>query len=382
VTSAEGRDEVTRKRAIDVDVPVESLEVSAYAVPTDAPEADGTIAWNKTTMVVAEPVAAGVRGLGWSYTGVAAAAVVDEPLASCVVGRSALDVPGMATAMALAVRNLGRPGLVATAISAVDVALWDLKAKLLGLPLCRLLGQVNRELRVYGSGGFTTYDQQQTEAQLGHWVHDQGIPRVKIKIGESWGSDESRDLARVELAKAVIGDAELYVDANGGYSRGQAVRMGHRFDAAGVRWYEEPVSSDDLHGLAEIRGEVAADVAAGEYGYDLGYFQRMCDAQAVDCLQIDATRCGGVTEFLRAAAVAAGHHLQVSSHCAPNLHAHIAAAVPNLRHMEWFHDHVRIESTLFTGALDPSGGTVTPDQSRPGIGMALREEESARYRVR
>jgi L-alanine-DL-glutamate epimerase-like enolase superfamily enzyme len=382
VTSAEGRDEVTRKRAIDVDVPVESLEVSAYTVPTDAPEADGTIAWNKTTMVVAEPVAAGVRGLGWSYTGVAAAAVVDEPLASCVVGRSALDVPGMATAMALAVRNLGRPGLVATAISAVDVALWDLKAKLLGLPLCRLLGQVNRELRVYGSGGFTTYDQQQTEAQLGHWVHDQGIPRVKIKIGESWGSDESRDLARVELAKAVIGDAELYVDANGGYSRGQAVRMGHRFDAAGVRWYEEPVSSDDLHGLAEIRGEVAADVAAGEYGYDLGYFQRMCDAQAVDCLQIDATRCGGVTEFLRAAAVAAGHHLQVSSHCAPNLHAHIAAAVPNLRHMEWFHDHVRIESTLFTGALDPSGGTVTPDESRPGIGMALREAESARYRVR
>jgi L-alanine-DL-glutamate epimerase-like enolase superfamily enzyme len=364
------------------DVTVDALEVSAYTIPTDAPEADGTATWDKTTMLVVEPVAGGIRGLGWSYTGVAAEGVVRETLTDCVLGRSALDVPGAATAMALAVRNLGRPGLVATAISAVDVALWDLKAKLLGLPLCRLLGQVRRDVPVYGSGGFTTYDEQQTRAQLSHWVHDQRIPRVKIKIGESWGTEEQRDLARVTLAREVIGDAELYVDANGGYTRGQAVRMGRRFADQNVTWFEEPVSSDDLNGLAEIRGEVSADVAAGEYGYDLGYFQRMCDAQAVDCLQIDATRCGGVSEFLRSAAVAAGHHLQISSHCAPNLHAHAAAAVPNLRHMEWFHDHVRIESMLFDGALDPMGGTVTPDQGRAGLGMSLHPDRSERYRVR
>jgi len=363
------------------DLPIDSLEVSAYTVPTDAPEADGTIAWDRTTLVVAEPMAGGVRGLGWSYTGAAAADIVRDPLTDCLLGRSALDVPGAAGAMARAVRNLGRPGLVATAISAVDLSLWDLKAKLLDLPLCRLLGQAMPQVPVYGSGGFTTYDEQQTRRQLGHWVHEQGIPRVKIKIGESWGSNAKRDLDRIALARDIIGDAELYVDANGGYTRGQAVRQGHRFAEWDVTWFEEPVSSDDLQGLAAIRSEVSADVAAGEYGYDLGYFQQMCDAEAVDCLQVDATRCGGVSEFLRAAAVAAGHHLQISSHCAPNLHAHAAAAVPNLRHMEWFHDHVRIESMLFEGALDPAGGTVTPDQGRPGLGLALKRSVAEQFRV-
>lgn len=363
------------------DVPVESLAVSAYTVPTDTPEADGTAAWSATTMVLVEPLAGGVRGLGWSYTGAAAAEVVREVLAGVVCGRSALDVPGAAQAMAAAVRNLGRPGLAASALSAVDLGLWDLKAKLLELPLCRLLGQARAEVPVYGSGGFTTYDAARTRRQLAHWVHEQAIPRAKIKVAESWGSRPERDLERAALARNVLGEAELFVDANGGYSRGQASRMGRRYADLGVTWFEEPVSSDDLPGLAGLRAELDLDVAAGEYGYDVGYFQRMCAAQAVDCLQVDATRCGGVTEFLRAAAVAAGQHLEVSAHCAPHAHAHVAASVPNLRHIEWFHDHVRIESMLFEGTLDPSGGTIRPDVGRPGLGLDLRPA-AARFRVR
>jgi L-alanine-DL-glutamate epimerase-like enolase superfamily enzyme len=141
-----------------------------------------------------------------------------------------------------------------------------------------------------------------------------------------------------------------------------------------VTWFEEPVSSDDLEALADIRSRVRPDVAAGEYGYDLVYFQRLCAAGAVDCLQADVTRCAGVTEWLRVAALAAAHGLQVSGHCAPNLHAHPAASVPNLRHLEYFHDHVRIEKALFDGALDPTGGTLRPDQGRPGLGLTLRED--------
>ncbi len=364
------------------DIPIERVEVSAYTIPTDAPEADGTATWKATTMVVVEPIAGEVRGLGWSYTGAAAADAVRDVLADCVVGSSALDVAAAADRMAREVRNLGRPGLVATAISAVDIALWDLKAKLLDLPLCRLLGRARDSVAIYGSGGFTTYDDDRTREQLGGWVHDQGIPRVKMKIGESWGSREDRDEHRVAIAREAIGpDAELYVDANGGYTRGQAVRMARRFLMYDVTWFEEPVSSDDLRGLAEIRTEVAPDVAAGEYGYDLGYFQRMCDAQAVDCIQADVTRCGGITEWLRVAAVAAGHHLQISGHCAPHLHAQVAAAVPNLRHLEWFHDHVRIESMLFDGTLDPTGGRLVPDQGRPGLGLELRRDAAEPYRV-
>jgi len=205
---------------------------------------------------------------------------------------------------------------------------------------------------------------------------------VKIKIGESWGSNERRDLARVALAREVIGpDTELYVDANGGYSAGQAIRVARAMEDYGVTWFEEPVSSQDLAGLAAVRRQVLPDVAAGEYSWQLADSARLIEAGAVDCLQLDVTRCGGITEFLRGAALAAAHSLQVSGHCAPSLHAHVAAAVPNLRHLEYFHDHQRIERLLFDGVLSPAGGELTPDPGRPGLGLELRHADAERYRT-
>jgi L-alanine-DL-glutamate epimerase-like enolase superfamily enzyme len=364
------------------EVPVQSLAVSVFEIPTDQPEADGTIAWSKTTMVLVQAAGGGTSGLGYTYAGAGAKPVIDGPLATAVVGRSALDVPGAWEAMVRAIRNLGRPGLVSCAISAVDTALWDLKARLLDLPVCRLLGRARDEVPIYGSGGFTTYDETTARAQLEHWVGQWAIPRVKIKIGESWGSQPSRDLARIAFARQVIGpDVELYVDANGGYTRKQAIRVAHAMAEQQVNWFEEPVSSDDLDGLREVRDQTNPDTAAGEYGYDLVYFARMVTAQAVDCLQVDVTRCGGITDWLRAAAVAAAHNLQVSGHCAPNLHAHVAAAVPNLRHLEYFHDHVRIEGMLFDGVLDPTGGVLRPDQGRPGFGLVFKHSDAEQFQV-
>ncbi|MDQ2814214.1 MAG: mandelate racemase [Actinomycetota bacterium] len=366
----------------DADPQVEQLTAAVYEIPTDQPEADGTLAWSKTTLVVAEAAGGGQQGLGYTYAAGACQPLIDGVLAEAIIGRPVLDVAGSWQAMVRAVRNLGRPGLVSCAISAADTALWDLKGKLLGLPVCRLLGAVREEVPVYGSGGFTTYDQAAAQAQLERWAGEWRIPRVKIKIGESWGSRPGRDLERIAFAREVIGpDVELYVDANGGYARKQAVRMAHAMADADVTWFEEPVSSDDLDGLREVRDQVAADVAAGEYGYDLVYFERMAAAQAVDCLQADVTRCGGITDWLRVAAVAAAHGLQVSGHCAPNLHAHVAATVPNLRHLEYFHDHVRIEGMLLDGALDPAGGVLRPDQGRPGLGLELKAADAERFRV-
>jgi len=360
---------------------VRDLAVSVYVVPTDQPEADGTLEWSRTTLVVVQPTAGDRTGLGWTYGPAACADLVDDVLRDVVVGSDALDVPAAWTGMIRQCRNLGRPGVVSMAVAAVDIALWDLKAKLLDLPLCRLLGQARADVPVYGSGGFTTYDEPTLVRQLEHWVGELGIPRVKIKIGESWGSRPDRDLARIATARKTIGpDTELYVDANGGYTRGQAVRMAAAWDEHDVRWFEEPVSSDDLVGLAQIRDRVFPDVAAGEYGYDIAYFERM--SPAVDCLQADVTRCAGITEWLRVAAVAAGHGLEVSGHCAPNLHAHAAAAIPNLRHLEYFHDHVRIENLLFDGALPPTGGAMHPDQGRPGLGLVLDPSAAEPYRRR
>jgi L-alanine-DL-glutamate epimerase-like enolase superfamily enzyme len=361
---------------------VDGVTATVYEIPTDRPEADGTLAWSSTTLVIAHVTGGGRTGLGYTYGSGACKPLIEGELAAAVTGHVVLDTGAALQAMVRAVRNVGRPGLVSYAISAVETALWDLKGTLLGVPVCSLLGAVRDTVPVYGSGGFTTYDAAAARAQLERWTGDLAIPRVKIKIGESWGTAQARDLARIAFARNVIGpETELYVDANGGYTRKQAVRMARAMAEHDVTWFEEPVSSDDLDGLREVRDQVDPDVTAGEYGYDLTYFARMVDAEAVDCLQVDVTRCGGITEWLRAAAVAAARGLQVSGHCAPNLHAHVAAAVPNFRHLEYFHDHARIETMLFDGALDPSGGVLRPDPSRPGLGLTLKDANCARYRV-
>ena len=342
---------------------VDGVTATVYEIPTDRPEADGTLAWSTTTLVVAHVSGGGRTGLGYTYASGACKPLIEGELAAAVAGHGVLDTGAAWQAMVRAVRNLGRPGLVSYAISAVDTALWDLKATLLGLPVSRLLGAVRDEVPVYGSGGFTTYDEPAARAQLERWTGDLGIPRVKIKIGESWGTAARPGPGQDRLRPAGDRPGRRAVRRRQRRLHAASRRSGWPtpWPTHDVTWFEEPVSSDDLDGLREVRDQVDPDVTAGEYGYDLPYFARMVDAQAVDCLQVDVTRCGGITEWLRAAAVAAARGLQVSGHCAPNLHAHVAAAVPNLRHLEYFHDHARIESMLFDGALDPTGGVLRPD---------------------
>ncbi|HEX3705675.1 MAG TPA: enolase C-terminal domain-like protein [Mycobacteriales bacterium] len=364
------------------DVTIDALEVATYTIPTDFPEADGTLSWDSTTVVTVVARAGDGCGLGWTYTTGAAAAVVEDLLAPVVAGRNAFDPAAANEAMSRAVRNAGRPGIAATAISAVDIALWDLKATLLGLPLHRLLGGQGDPVAVYGSGGFTTYDDARTARQVEAWVEQCGVRSVKIKVGESWGTCEDRDIARAGFVRDLLDGRELFVDANGGYTVAQAVRMGRRYDELGVTWFEEPVSSDDLPALRHIRRLVEADVAAGEYGYALPYFARMVGAGAVDCLQVDVTRCGGITDFVRAGAIAAASGLDVSGHCAPHLHAAFAGILPNLRHVEYFHDHARIEEQLlFDGAEPARDGMLSPCRDRAGHGLALREDAD-QWRVR
>jgi L-alanine-DL-glutamate epimerase-like enolase superfamily enzyme len=364
-----------------VDVPVEQVRTAAYRIPTDAPEADGTFAWDHTTLVVVEVTGGGRTGLGYTYGPAAAAALVDEALAPVVTGAGALDVRRCWQAMQHQVRNIGRDGVAALAISAVDTALWDLEARLLDVPLHRLLGAVHDTVPVYGSGGFTTYDEGRLTAQLEGWL-EEGCRWVKIKVAEGRGTREDRDVARIRQVRDVVGaDAGVFVDANGGYAAKQAVRVLERVAAVGVTWLEAPVSSDALAGLRAVRRQVAADVAAGEYGYDLVYFERMCAAEAVDCLQVDVTRCGGYTGWQRAAAVAAAHGLEVSAHCAPALSVPACLATPNLRHLEWFHDHTRIEAMLLAGAPAPAGGDLRPTDA-PGHGLALIPGSAEEYRVR
>lgn len=350
---------------------ISELRAAVYEFPTPTPEADGTLEWTATTAVTVQVRAGGATGLGWAYSHAAAATLIRGPLAAAITGRDLDDVAAGFTAMRRAGRNLGGKGLVMQAISAVDIALWDLKARAHGLSLGALLGAVRERVPVYGSGGFTTMSDDELREQVAEW-HDLGCSAMKIKIGESWGQRVERDLQRVQLLCELAGaDVEVMVDANGGYSRGQAHRMGAALDELGVTWYEEPVSSDDLPGLAIVRDATRCDVTAGEYASDGYDAEALC--AAVDCLQLDATRCGGYTGFLRGAAVAAAHNLEISGHCAPALHAPVAAAVPNLRHIEYFADHARLEPLLADGVPSVAGGSIVPNDSL-GHGLALRPE--------
>ncbi|NGO77309.1 mandelate racemase [Streptomyces sp. YC504] len=360
-------------------VPLRTPAAGAYTVPTDAPEADGSHSWDTTSVVVVEIGAGDATGTGWTYAPAIAADVVRELLAPVVTGLDALDIPAAHEAMRGALGEAGPGGLTACALSALDIALWDLKARLLELPLARLLGAAQDAVPVYGSGGFTTYHDTHLAAQLGGWVHGQRIPRVKIRIGECGGHAVLRDLARVRAARQVIGPrTELYVSAGGAYTRKQAVRVGHALAELEVGWFEAPVPREDPAGLGLVRDRAVCDVTAGGHADDLAELART--AGLVDCLQADATRVGGLTAWLRAAALAQAHGLEISAYGAPHAHAAAAACVPNLRHIEWFHDHVRVESMFFDGVLDPTGGVVRPDGGI-GHGLRLRAEEIEEYRV-
>lgn len=363
------------------DVAVDALAVSAYTVPTDYPGSDGTATWESTTIVVVEARAGGQTGLGWTYGNPASRTVIEQTLREQVVGCDAMRVAAAWQRMAVACRNLGRPGVASMAIAAVDTALWDLKARLLGLPLATLLDAAHEAVPVYGSGGLTSYPDERLREQMSGWV-EQGIPRVKMKVGR----EPERDLHRVAVVRDAIGpDTELYVDANGALSRAQALWFARRYaEDFDVRWFEEPVSSDDLEGLRFLRDRAPGgmDIAAGEYGYMLDYFQKMLAAAAVtSCLQADVTRCEGITGFLRVAALCQARSLELSAHCGPSIHAHPCCAVGPFRHLEYFHDHARLERMLFDGVLEPRNGALRPDLSRPGNGLEFKRADAARFAI-
>jgi L-alanine-DL-glutamate epimerase-like enolase superfamily enzyme len=358
---------------------IERVDVSTYTIPTEEPESDGTLEWDETTIVVVEVSMGGKTGLGYTYGPKAVATLVDELLVPLLTGSDPViftgSDPGVFTNEAgRLLRNAGRPGIGSMAMAAVDIALWDLEARLRETSLVDTLDARRETVPLYGSGGFTSYSNERLTEQLGGWAAE-GFSHVKMKIGR----EPERDPERLDAARAAAEAAELFVDANGAFEREQALDWAQRLDDWDVRWFEEPVSSADFDGLRAVRSKANCDVAAGEYVYVIADARNLLAARAVDCLQADVTRCGGISGFLRVAALADEDGLEVSGHCAPQISAHACAAIPNLRHLEWFHDHVRVERMLFDGVLEAENGELRPDRSRPGHGLELKRADAERY---
>jgi L-alanine-DL-glutamate epimerase-like enolase superfamily enzyme len=358
---------------------IEDVSISAYIVPTESPESDGTLAWDKTTMVLVELRSGEKTGLGYTYADLATAVFIWKELVDVVKGADPINIPSLWSELLRRVRNLGQTGTAAMGISAVDNALWDLKSKLLNVPLVSLLGAVRAETPIYGSGGFTSYSDKQMERQLGGWL-DQGISKVKVKVGR----EPARDLERVATARRVIGNqVELFVDANSAYDRKEALYYIQRFaEEFDIRWMEQPLPPEDWVGMRFLRERSPArvDIADGEYGYGLSYFRQMIESGAVDVVMADATRCCGISGFLKVAALCESWRIPLSSHCAPLLHLHPGCAVPSFRHAEYFHDHVRIERMFFEGFPEVVNGSLRPDLSNAGLGVSLRRADAEPYR--
>jgi L-alanine-DL-glutamate epimerase-like enolase superfamily enzyme len=318
--------------------------------------------------------------VGYTYGDAAVVGLVTGKLAPLLSGKGVSDIAARWHEMSSALRNAGRPGAGMMAVSAVDVALWDVKARLLDVSVVDLLHAAHDAVPIYGSGGFTSYSLGRIESQLGGWV-EQGIPRVKMKVSR----DPEHDPERLDAARKAIGpDTELFVDANGALTRKQAVAWATRFhEHWGVTWFEEPVSSDDLDGLHLVRDRAPGgiDIAAGEYAFLFSDFRNLLEARAVDCMQADVTRCGGITAVVRVGGLCEAHGLDLSGHCAPAVSAHAFCGVVHLRHLEYFHDHVRVERLLFDGTLDPAGGVLRPDRDRAGLGLTFKRRDAERYQV-
>jgi L-alanine-DL-glutamate epimerase-like enolase superfamily enzyme len=360
---------------------IENVDVSAYEIPTATQaESDGTLVWNSTTLVLVEIECGEHTGLGYTYCDPSAGKVIESKLLS-IIERADPLMPQRAWAeMQMQTRQLGHDGIAAMAISAVDIALWDLKAKLLDVCLADALPRFRDSVPVYGSGGFTSYTPDQLSEQIEGWVQD-GFRSMKIKVGR----DAKADPDRVALVRTVAGDdVEVMVDANGANTPSEAVEWAKLYgEEYGVSYFEEPVSSDDLHGLRYVRERAPAGmaIAAGEYGWNLPYFHQMLEAEAVHILQADVTRCGGITNMLRIDGLCKARCLPSSAHCAPAISAHVCSAMETVVHIEYFFDHYRIESMLFDGTLAPEGGLLTPDRSRPGLGLELRRADARRWEV-
>ncbi len=362
-----------------LDLPIRKINARAFVIPTDRPELDGTLSWDKTTLIIVDITAGNIEGIGYTYADAVIAPLINNTFREVIMASDAANIGAINEALWVSIRNLGRRGIAACAISALDLALWDIKAKSLNANLAVLLGCRRQQVEIYGSGGFTSYDDATLTEQLSDWVDKDGCAAVKMKIG----SDRSRDPERIRCARQAVGEAALFVDANGAYTPREAICMLPMLSEHGVRWFEEPVSSDDQAGLAFVRKNASPslDIAAGEYSYVLDDVRLLLQTEAVDVQQCDVTRCGGITGFLQAASLCHAFHVPLSCHCAPSAHMNVACSAPGLRHLEWFHDHVRIEQMLFDGAPRAQNGVIHPDFSRPGHGFSFKGKDAEKYEI-
>jgi L-alanine-DL-glutamate epimerase-like enolase superfamily enzyme len=307
--------------------------------------------------------------------------VIQRVLKPALVGQDPLCIEKLWDDMFWRVRGFGRKGVAFCAISAVDIALWDLKAKLFGVPLYRLLGPYTDRVPIYGSGGWTSYSEAELVREQTGYV-ERGIPRVKMKVAKDFGHAEAEDVQRLKAVRKAVGDeVEIYVDANNGYYAKQAIGMARHLADYNVKWFEEPVLADDIAGLAAIARAIDIPVATGEHEYTRYGFKELIAQGGADIVQPDVGRVGGVTEWMKVAHLAHAFNLPVAPHAVQLVHLHLACCTPNLKVVECLGTADETDRLWYTEFPEQRDGYWSPYPDRPGLGLELSPEAIRKYAV-
>ena len=323
----------------------------------------------------------GFEGLGIGQASPGVRQVIEADLKGLLIGQDPFNIEKLWNDMFWRVRGYGRKGVAFCALSAVDIGLWDLKAKALGLPLYKLLGPFTDSVPIYGSGGWTNLTQEELVAEMAGYV-EQGIKRVKMKVGKDFGKSEREDLQRLAAVRKTLGDdVAIYVDANNGYYSKQAIYMAKEFEQFQVGWFEEPVLADDIGGLAEIKHATSIPIATGEHEYTKHGFRELIAGGGVDIVQPDVGRVGGVTEWMKVAHMAHAFNLPVAPHAVQLVHLHLACATPNLKVVEYMNTSLEGDRVWYTEFPQPSGGMWSPFPDKPGLGLELDPYAVERWAV-
>jgi D-arabinonate dehydratase len=313
----------------------------------------------------------GFEGLGVGYYIPGVRQVIEDGLKTVLVGQDPFNTEKLWNDMFWRVRGYGRKGIAFGGISTVDVGLWDLKAKALGVPLYRLLGPYQESVPIYGSGGWTNFSEAELVAEMVGYV-EQGIKQVKMKVGKDFGRSEREDILRLAAVRKAVGDdVAVYIDANNGYYAKQAIYMAREFEQHQVGWFEEPVLADDISGLAEVRTAIDIPVATGEHEYTKYGFKELIASGGADIVQPDVGRVGGVTEWMKVAHMAHGFNLPVAPHALQLVHLHLCCATPNLKVVEYMNMALETDEIFYTEFPRQRDGMWSPFPDKPGLGLEL-----------
>jgi L-alanine-DL-glutamate epimerase-like enolase superfamily enzyme len=324
---------------------------------------------------------AGITGISYSEGAGPVRSLIHDQLSDLIVGADPFETEKLWTNMFWRTRGNGRKGVAFQAISAVDNAVWDIKAKALGVPLYRLLGSAHDRVPVYGSGGWTHYTEKELVREQMSFV-ERGFPRTKMKVARDFGRAEKEDIARLAAIRKTLGDdVTIFVDANNGYYAKQAIRMAAAFKDYDIGWFEEPVLADDIPGLASIAKAISIPVATGEHEYTKYGFRDLITAGAADIVQADVGRVGGVTEWMKIAHLAAAFNLPIAPHAYALLHLHPAMATPNLMVVEMLDIEWQPMMKWLIDPPHPENGQWTPDPDRPGNGIELNPSAVKKYAI-